>query len=325
MPVDELLLSEKPFGGDKNQRVHKYRLRCTDMTDEEVFDWLLTTNAGFGATKVERPDGTLVASGDPILKSYDGRQLTDVRYQLRRDCDPEAYDITAVYEFTGGGSGGGSNLEPQVGTAGIEFAFEAGPENEILKYSLETVGRYGPTGGASAASRKAPNLNRAVNLQEDGTIEGVQIPDSPQQFSLTFTNTPAYWGAAKRNQIGRTRGKVSNTAMTVGGVTYDPGEVRFLGATGVISTDGNSTLDFRFGVRENVTGLQHPGIRHLEGEQEDGSPIANQAQGIIKEGWDYLWVYWGKGVDANGKPTSLPRGLYVERMFERADLNGLFA
>lgn len=316
MPVIDLKLSQTPFSGSGTQRKHEFLLTATSMTDDEIMDWLTTPAATFDGV-VERPDGSLLTSPlgagvTPVLLGYADRGLTDLEYQLERDCDPEHYRITATYEVSDGQ--GGNNLEPTLGAAGITVSLEVAPENTLLRYSLQTIEEYPPSSGEPFA----PLTHQAINMSSDGTIDGVQIPSSPMQVSYAFTQASSWFTDAKLLEISRavSRGKVNTTTMTLGGISYAAGEVRIIGAAGNISSDGNSTLDLRFGIRENETGITIAGIDHTKG--------GTIPTGIIKDGWDYLWVLYGYG-ESSGKPTARPRGAYVERLLPRTDLNAIFS
>lgn len=316
MPVTKLQLAETPFGGDKDRRIHRYILEANSMTEEEVYDFLTTEDAGTfpGGLEVERPDGSTVTTGFPILFEYDGRVIDNIEYEHERDCDPEIYRLTVTYQNPSSSGGGGGGIQ-QVGTAGIRYSFEIGSENETIKQSLLTVSDY-----ASDVSTR-PNVHRAINVQPDGTVEGVQIPSSASQFSIEYTDVFGWFTPTRRMNIGRLAGKVNDTTLNFGGVTYSPGEVRFLGAAGEITSAGNSTIELRFGVRENQSGITIPGIDESSGLTEGGSPVAG---GIVLDGWDYLWVKYGKGVES-GQLSAQPEAAYVDRILRRANLNGIFS
>jgi hypothetical protein len=93
-----------------------------------------------------------------------------------------------------------------------------------------------------------------------------------------------------------------------------------MGGSGQISSDGSSTIDLRFGIRENETGLSVKGINNTNGLDENDTNIP---VGIDKDGWDYLWIFYGLGEDS-GRVTNQPRAAYVERILERTDLASLF-
>jgi len=210
MPVLSLKLSETPFSGNGTQRKHEFILRAEGMTDDQVMDWLTTENATF-TEEVERPSGTRVTESPltndatPILLEYAGRTLKDLEYQLERDADPEHYRITATYEYDTPGSG--SELEPTLGVDGVTFGFEIGPENAVLRYSLATVAAYPPASGSAFA----PDMNQAINVQPDGTVDGVQVPSSPQQISMQFTQAKSWFTPSKLLALSRARGKVNST------------------------------------------------------------------------------------------------------------------
>ncbi len=317
MPVIDMLLSQTPYSGSGTQRKHEFILTQTGMNDDDVLDWLLTPNATFTG-RIQRPGSDALISSPltgeetPIYQFYSGRPLTDLSYELVRDCDPEYYRITATYES---GQGGDGQVEPERGKSNATLSYELAPENELIRQSLETIAQYPPL---NSTEPFAPLMHNAINVQKDGTVEGVQAPTSPSQVTFGFTQAASWWTGVKRLQISHAVGKVNSADLTMGNVTYAPGEVRFLGASGQIGS-GDSTVELSFGIIENQINIEIAGI-----DSKNAVPLGQVPTGIIKEGWDYLWVLYGDGESA-GKRTAKPRGAYVERIFRRTDLNALFS
>lgn len=344
MPVKSLELTGTPFSGDGRTRKHEFLLRVVNMTDDMAIEWLTTADVAIIGIAVQRPTGTFLSSlpsGEaPLLYEYTGRSLINVDYQIVADgvgeesAAEQVYRITATYEYTGGSeSGGGSGNAgvPITGESGITFSFEIGPDNETFLYSQRTRIRYGPN-----SLNEAPRFQRAINVQSDGTIEGIQVPESPSQFTLEYSNISGWFTPAKRAQITRMRGKVNDRPMTVGGVTHQCGEVRFMGATGQVSNVGTSTISLRFGVIENRNDITMLTIHESTGKTEAGVAIGTNLQdalganifsgaasGIMKLGWDYLWVAYRQFEDDDWIDVK-PIGAYVEQILLGANLNDIF-
>ena len=304
LSVNSMLLRETPVRGNAFREEHRFIVEATGGTAREVYVWATSQHDFTGPSPpvVERPDFTEAtgAADYPIEPTWQGLPLTDVQYETNRDRDPEIYFLTAIYSDESSGGGSPPSLKDP-GTQ--EFAFDIAPENEHFRFAIEETGGMGPAGDFR------PDFNLAINVTEDGSIEGVQMPSSSQIFTIKFTQAAGWFDATKRNLIGRTRGHTNSTAMTIGGVTYAIGEVRFLGASGRIAAAGNSDVEFRFGVRENRAGITVTGL--------SGS--------VSKPGWQYMWVYYAKGVDSNGKASNIAKGAYVYRLVPESDLNALLA
>lgn len=307
MAFISLQLADVSHKGSADQVQHEYLLKTTDETDLSVMTWLQTASPTFSGV-IERPDftnsysqATFPGSEFPILPAYGGLPIENIEYTLLNDRNPQNWQVVATYKPGSGGGGGGIG-SGGVGAASASIAFEFGNEQKTIRQSIATI-IYDPVGGT------APDFFGAVNVQADGTTDGVTIPNSAQVISFAYTNTAAFFSTAKIKAISRacSLGVVNSTITNLGGIDYAPGEVRLVGVSGEVSSSGDSTLDIRFGIIENET-ISLPGI--------SGS--------INKKGWHYLWTYYGKAV-SNNQAALKPKGAYVEQLLPERDLNAIFA
>jgi hypothetical protein len=83
---------------------------------------------------------------------------------------------------------------------------------------------------------------------------------------------------------------------------FDPGEVLFLGATGIRRGDGRDDLweiTYRFAVSQNRTAFTVGSI-----------PVGG------KLGWDYMWVRYADEVDDTaGQVVKRPAAVYIEKVY----------
>lgn len=310
MGVIDLMLSQTPFSGDQNTRVHEYRLTQTGFTDDQVADWLSTPNAQFSG-QVERPTGELLtelpAGEKPILEEYADRPLTRYEYESITDADPEYYRIRAVYELPNAGKGSKIGPDVPVGEGSITVSVEATPQVSRIMYARSTVRSYVAFGVS-----EAPDQEGAINVDSDGVVKGIQVPESNTQITMQFTQDNAWFTQNNANKLleltrAASIGYVNDKKMTLAGLPYQPGEVRIQGVSGTINTEGQSTLDVNFGIIENETFNAQSILADVE-----------------KDGWDYFWIYRVKSSEAGAIKAKAIAG-YVVRLFPRRDLNQLLA
>jgi hypothetical protein len=171
---------------------------------------------------------------------------------------------------------------------------------------------FDTTGGSSHLTQSrqtarfgnnAPNFFGAIGVSDD-RIEGVDITIPAFRFTLTRYLPRVFVTQTYKNRLFQLTGKV-NSASFQG---YAQGECLFLGSTGSRRGREDYEITFNFVCSPNVVNL-------------------TIAPGIVvtsKQGWDYLWVYYHNVVDTDAKQIVLrPRAAYVERVYERANLNDL--
>lgn len=311
--VKSFCLREKSFSGDNSQTVKKWIMEVEDATEQEVVDWLIDQNAAIPLQGIDGPDGvaraSLPAGYGPVWDNYLGLPLDTIGYDHLRDRDPELWEITATYKTQSY-----SPILPETGTASNTFSYDVGPESGVIKRSINTVASYGRKGPPPKA---APDHKGLINVQPDGTVEGISVPDAATQFSLAMSRPATFYNPAKLRQLLTYRGAVNSKQIILGGAIFQPGEVRFMGATGSVSLSagysGDSNLELRFGCRENDT------------IDTSANTVWADIDGPIDvRGWDVVWVGYDGDVDGDGNTVSKPAGVYVEQIFPYKNLNDLF-
>lgn len=215
----------------------------------------------------------------------------DFRVQPYDDSDT-LYEGTVTYGPRTSNSPDGQN-DPT-------YSFELSVEQRRTTQSFEQF-RYPLTG-----TDPAPDLKRAINVQEDGTVEGVDL-----NFPVFSWNETHYLKYSRVNFAYFTALFNSVARMNAGPWrNFQRGEVLFLGVTG---SKRASALDwemqFRFIASPNVANLEIGTVTVTE-----------------KLGHDYLWVrYEAETQTQDGKTVlaRIPRHVFVERVYQFADLNTL--
>ncbi|OQA76894.1 MAG: hypothetical protein BWY31_04591 [Lentisphaerae bacterium ADurb.Bin242] len=195
-----------------------------------------------------------------------------------------------------GDSGGGSSSEEDKSS----IAFEIGGNGTQKIFISQSTKRYPET---------APDYKGLINVQEDGTVSGVEIPASYFRFSETYRIAPSSITTQYTRNIGRCYMRVNKYPFR----GYLPGEVRFIGCTG--QRTGTSSSDmyqmtFNFEVSENY--------------KEE--VIQGFDQKISKNGFDYIWFTYRDDkvpVQEDGKEkiyrVKRAKAAYVEQISKYAD------
>jgi hypothetical protein len=140
-----------------------------------------------------------------------------------------------------------------------EYEFDIGLTDVNITHAAATTAYTGP-------GRVAPNFQRGINIDADGTVQGISAGQPTASFTIKkywdiAAITPAY-RKALYFIVGRYNNKVFSG--------LDPGECRLMGATGR-ATDQLWPITYRFDVIPNsvetvgdITGIQKLGHQYLD-------------------------------------------------------------
>lgn len=177
------------------------------------------------------------------------------------------------------------------------FSFETGGQTQHITQSIETVNRYGPSATADLAGA----------IGYDGEqVQGVDITIPAFRFSELHYKPAAAVSQNYRVACARLTGKVNSSAFR----GFSAGEVLFLGASGSRrgdDLDDDWEITYSFAQQDNETGLQ-----------------VGTITGIVKRGWDYLWVQYAEDVAADASQlVKKPVAAYVEKVYKDGDFSAL--
>ena len=182
---------------------------------------------------------------------------------------------------------------PETGSSSYSFDTSGGTVK--VTQSLETLRKYPP--------ETAPDHGGAIGVGLDGQPEGVEIPVPAMKFSETHYLPASMVTLAYINTLYRLTGKVNNAVFR----QFAPGELRFRGASGRRRGLGDYEVEYSFDASENVTGLSVGDFTDIE-----------------KEGWSYLWTYYGREIDQDAHAVlTKPKAIYIERVHQYADFSAL--
>lgn len=214
--------------------------------------------------------------------TYDG--LTRSTISIEEIKWPSTWDATITYSR--------SDRQPaETGTT--EFSFDIALDSQRILTSNSTVNRYVPTGGALT------DFQKAINVDSDGVAGGVDIRVPNSAFTLSYYPAVAIVTTNYQKAVRDLCGKVNSTTFR----GHAAGEVMFVGCSGKARNPTDWELTYRFEVKPNRTGITIGNI-----------------SGISCDGWDVLWVYYGKATDAtSNRYIQKAVQVNVERVYERAD------
>lgn len=182
------------------------------------------------------------------------------------------------------------------GNDSVVQSFDTTGGTAHIYVSKETIGSYA-VGGAGF-----PYFEGAINANGD-SVEGIDIP--APEFNLVIRRI-------------MTRNDVINTYyQTVFNLTakvndrqwrgFQKGEVLFLGGRSSLRLDGMAEVELLFKCSKNMAGIK-----------------IGKMTGIVKRGWEYLWVYFIDVQNSTGTGIiKKPLEAYVERIFDYGNLDQL--
>lgn len=168
------------------------------------------------------------------------------------------------------------------------FNFDTTGGSFHIKASKETVASYGTT---------PPDYKQLIGVNGDD-VEGADIVIPALKINVTYSHPLGVVTIAYAKALARLTGKANSTTF----LTFDPGEVLYLGSTGSDGSEAAAEVGYQFACSENLQ-----------------NQIVGAITVIEKDGWDLAWIKWKDDVDGD-LPVKVPEFVYVERVYERVNL-----
>lgn len=172
--------------------------------------------------------------------------------------------------------------------------------------SKETIAAF-PGGYAPGnASSTVPDMGGAINVTRD-EVKGVDVVIPALKINVHYKHPMGAVTLAWAKVIHNITGSVNSTSM----LTFAPGEVLFLGGRGSDGTVVEGNVTYSFAMSANATGLSFGDIAD-----------------IAKRGWEVAWIAYKDNVkttggDSKSKRVKEPEYVYIERVYDTADLAGI--
>lgn len=235
------------------------------------------------------------------------------RITLREDTGPGYWRATAEFAMLDAQQGSnpvappGSPSPPppppsptEDTAVGTNYAFQWVMPTGRFTQSKETLASYGTAGAA------VPDFRRAIGVEPDGTIQGVDLPSWPEAITVTASVSlfTLKYLKALRGLAGKT-----NNAMYLG---HAAGKLLYLGgsATPRDGSVGGFTVTHRFAEAEFE--LLYPD------SLAPGLPDVT----ITVDPFAYVWVLYQPKIQ-DGRTINAPAAFYVERLYDAGDFSAL--
>ena len=260
-----------------------------------------TINAKGEVTEIEIPylvfeaadeDAALAAARTKAAsRTVSGMVLDEVEVTERVNKD--TWKVKAIYKD----EDSDDPDEPDEDEETTSFAFDTGGGTMHRNQSIKTV---------SKVPNDAPDFNGAIEVDNEGNVNGVDVT----MPVLNFTETHTMNGSRVTTSYKKTVAALTGTVNSSGFRGFSAGEVLFLGASGTKRSKRPNApweITFRFAVSPNQSSLQVGKLK-----------VSN------KKGWDYLWVRYADKVAENRKNViKEPVAAYVEQVYPTGDFGNL--
>lgn len=135
------------------------------------------------------------------------------------------------------------------------------------------------------------DLKKVVNVDRDRRVLGVDVPSPVTSWVITYRQPGTIITLDYVKVISSLTGRVNRDAFA----GFDKGEVLFLGANFKQGTRTDPNIEYKFATSPNVVGM-----------------TIGDIEGIVKRGWEYLWVWYEEAKDANADALiAKPKAVYV--------------
>jgi hypothetical protein len=173
------------------------------------------------------------------------------------------------------------------------FGFNTTGGSFHIKASKSTVNKY--------PAATAPDYKQLIGVN-DGEVQGSDIVIPALKLNVTYKHPAGVVNIAYAKALARLTGKVNETEF----LTFDAGEVLFLGASGSDGSEAEAEVGYEFACEENLQ-----------------DQVVGAVTGIEKDGWDVAWIKWKDDTEVVGAdtvPKKVPQFVYVERVYTRVNL-----
>ena len=260
-----------------------------------------TINAKGEVTEIEIPylvfeaadeDAALAAARSVAAsRTVSGMVLDEVEVTERVNKD--TWKVKAIYKDEDSDDPDDPDEEEETSS----FAFDTGGGTMHRNQSLKTV---------SKVPNDAPDFNGAIEVDNEGNVNGVDVTMPVLNFTETHTMNGSRVTTSYKKSVAALTGTVNRSGFR----GFSAGEVLFLGASGTKRSKKPNApweITFRFAVSPNQSGLQVGKLK-----------VSN------KKGWDYLWVRYADKVADNKKNViKEPVAAYVEQVYPDGDFGNL--
>jgi hypothetical protein len=228
-------------------------------------------------------------AGDTVTLTRDQVSVTAME---SGEGDPNRFEVSVAYALV-------SNEPYKPGDSNTTFSI--GFQSVNVKTSKATSHKYSTMAGG------APDHQGSINVTADGEVQGIDL-DFP---TYAWTETHVVPDSTVTNTYKGALYAVANSPVNNASFKgFAAGEVKFMGMEGSQRGKGGDwELNFKFAASPNTTSL-----------------TVGSITGIVKKGWEYVWVGYEESVDTLGSDKARAvkvRDVYVERVYDTSDFSTL--
>ncbi len=178
--------------------------------------------------------------------------------------------------------------ERQTGSYRISFDTTGATIN--AKYSKETIAAFGRPQDDPPSVDDFKNL---IGVNGDN-VEGADIVVPVLRMTVNFSHPLGVIDIARVKALANWTGRTNSDVF----LTFEPGEVLFLGASGIEGSDAETEIAYNYAMTPN---------------EEDVS--IGEVVNIMAKGWHKVWVRYRDDV-TNNISVKQPKAVYVERVYD---------
>jgi hypothetical protein len=235
------------------------------------------------------------SEGNALVSLITGVPSTVNGFSLAEsECDVEEIS-TNLFIGTAIWTAPGDYTYQQVGS--FQISFDIAGQSQHITQSILT------SESTAAPDFDLRDFKGAINVNTDGSVEGVDIIVPTFNFTLNYTADPDAIDSTYIQTLKSTVGKINNGTYK----GFGEAELLLTRVSGSRRDNDHWDLSFGFGVSET-----------------DDSITIGDISGITKRGWDYMWVYYKEEPDEdNLYIRKVPKQVNCEQVYKEADYSAL--
>ncbi|MGB0600426.1 MAG: hypothetical protein ACPGLY_27430 [Rubripirellula sp.] len=275
------------FSGSADSMAIAYVVELSPLVDdpedarEQILTHILTGSASPGVLK---PPLTL-DGGAFSLGNFDIDQVS-----------PGFYNVDLKYSQPTGGS---VSSAPPAGVV-TDYSFHVGTETTQVRVALnqERMPMHPGT----------DKIGDLINVSPDGEVRGEQATRAIGRMGLAFKAPFTFFTAAYLEKAEKLVNHVNQQRIQIQGRTYEIGELRLLDFNADVTSEGDSSVSFAFGYRQNIPEVADAGPPEVK------TKIAGIEITRDLYGWERYWVQYEQDIDDDeGDLVANAKAIYVYR------------
>jgi hypothetical protein len=163
--------------------------------------------------------------------------------------------------------------------------------------TMGTERRFNSLATVASYPGSAPSYGKLIGVDED-RIEGADFPVPSSMFVIEFKHPTGFFNDVQAANAEAIQGHVNSTIF----FGRAAGEIMFWSFRGQEGTDAETTIEYTFVRKPNLTGL-----------------TVGTITGIDKRGHDHIWFRYTDAI-SEGRTVRIPQFAYVEQIAPYSDL-----